>query len=410
MFFKVVKYSNNFRARAKLSVLLCTILTCQFALAEVVFEEDFDNQPDWHSELGGNDKGGLPNNEPDTAQYKGIHTIPKGWHAVRQDPTWSPIKGHSDRHPVIEINSKTIAENRNRAKGGGGKSFVTWRDSHDPGWKRWNSDGILYFRLPGKGLEEVYVEFWINFSNETIASFYREELGMSKLLRITHHDDPDNFDYSNYWDFFGNNNKPNYIWTLQGNLRYGIENKYSIHRYTGRMDLNETIPNLHRQFSGGGNVSSYSPTSSWGPSGHGIGGTSPELADNKNGGVIRKGPVMMDQLYGDETVWVKYAHYLKLNSRGGVADGELHHYVNDQRVLHLKGIEWVTVEQDREMTLWNMVGFGGNDYFKAFTNAHRHEEWYAIDDIVIRSSLPERLKQGGREPRPPSGISVELKN
>jgi hypothetical protein len=43
------------------------------------------------------------------------------------------------------------------------------------------------------------------------------------------------------------------------------------------------------------------------------------------------------------------------------------------------------------MVGWNFFAIGGNDYFQPYPNADRHEDWYAIDDIVVRDSLPERL-------------------
>lgn len=377
----------------------CALLHNGIVQAEQVFEDNFDRQPDWHSELAENDKGGVPSGEPDTAQYQGIHTIPQGWHAVRQDPVWSPVKGHSDRHPVIEI----LSSNADKAKGQTGKSFVTWRDSYDPGWNRFNSDGILFYRLPGDGLEEVYVEFWATFSDQVIESFYGDLMGSSKLLRIMSHDAPDDFSYRDWWNFFEGNHKPMYVWGTGGETVYGIRNYISIYRAAGGEPLNDNIEGLpQRMQSGGDNSLWYSPTAT---DGQGVDGSDPALPDYRNGGVIESGPVGLDQLFGKEQTWVKVGQYVKLNSAPGVADGELHHYLGGQRILHLTGIEWVTSGQP--MKKWNLVAIGGNDFFQGYANELRHEEWYAIDDFAVYSSLPDSLTTNLAAPNPPSSLSVE---
>lgn len=367
------------------------------ATAEVIFEEDFNDQPDWTSAMHSTDR----------VQRASTHTIPKAWHVIRQDPTWAPSVGHGDRHEVIEITEDTVAENPNRARGGSGKSFVTWRDSYDPDWNRWNSDGIMFYRLPDEGLRSVYIEFWINFSNETIASFYSDDLGSSKILRVMSHDFPDDVNNQDYFGFFGSNHKPMYLWGMSGGLKYGIRNKISIYREkTSAEPLNESVINFPRDFqSNGDNSLSYSRSMT---EGQAVGGDTPELTDYKNGSTISDGGVYMDQVFGDETVWVKFGHYIEMNSAPGVADGKLYQYVNDQRILKGEGIEWQTSAQPANK-LWNLVGIGGNDNFQGYANSERHEEWYAIDDLIIRSELPERLKADGNinPPNPPVDIVIQ---
>src|SRR5690554_7200323 len=94
--------------------------------AEVIFEENFDDQPDWHSAM----------HSSDGTQRATTHIIPEGWYSIRQDPTWAPSEGHPDRHESIEI----LESNSDKARGGKGKSMVSWRDSYNPGWNRWNSE------------------------------------------------------------------------------------------------------------------------------------------------------------------------------------------------------------------------------------------------------------------------------
>ena len=61
---------------------------------------------------------------------------------------------------------------------------------------------------------------------------------------------------------------------------------------------------------------------------------------------------------------------------------------------------------------WNIVGIGGNDFWRddRYTNEDRHQEWYAIDDVLIASEIPSYLTNdvGDRAaPNPPTSISVE---
>ena len=61
------------------------------------------------------------------------------------------------------------------------------------------------------------------------------------------------------------------------------------------------------------------------------------------------------------------------------------------------------------MVGWNHVSFGGNDYFAPYPNDQRFEDWYALDDIVIRSDRPDDLMSSTPKPSPPENVSAELK-
>lgn len=388
---------SNLRIVGKALALIGLSGFWQVAAAELIFSEDFDSQPDWTSAM----------HSTDIRQNHLTHTIPEGWHIIRQDPSWAPSKGHPDRHEVIEITSQSVKENSNRARGGKGKSFVTWRDSYDPGWNRWNSDGIMFFKLPGKGLRNVYVEFWVNFSKETIETFYNDGLGSSKILRVMSHDFPEDVTNSEYFSFFGSNHKPMFLWDIGGGLQYGVRNMISIYREkTAAKPLNENVVNFPRSFNGNGDNSlSYSKAMT---QGHAIGGGTPNLKDLRAGGDLPEGNVYMDQIFGDESTWVKLGFYIEMNSAPGVPDGKLYQYVDDQRILKGEGIEWQTAAQPADK-LWNLVGIGGNDFFQSYSNSARHEEWYAIDDLVIRSDLPAHLRTGTTvsPPNPPSKLVID---
>src|SRR5690554_6478665 len=178
------------RAKLRFVVLLGTIGIAPVS-AEVLFEENFDEQPDWHSAMHSRDR----------TQLTETHIIPRGWSAVRQDPTWAPSVGHNDRHEVIEI----LSSNVEKARGATGKSYVSWRDSYDAGWNRWNSDSILAKHFP-EGHDQLYVRFWIKFSPDWTPA------GTSKLFRVSSWDGVESiFGYGGdrfnapvmFWDYGG---------------------------------------------------------------------------------------------------------------------------------------------------------------------------------------------------------------
>uniref|UniRef100_UPI001A95204C hypothetical protein n=1 Tax=Marinobacter caseinilyticus TaxID=2692195 RepID=UPI001A95204C len=135
----------------KYLMAISIVLASTGSQAEVLFQDNFDNQPDWTPVLNGSSDG---------TQRAATHDIPDGWYSIRHDPTWAPSTGHPDRHETIEI----LGSNADKARGGKGKSMVSYRDSHDPGWKRWNSESMMLKYLP-QGYDQLYVEFWIRFDN-----------------------------------------------------------------------------------------------------------------------------------------------------------------------------------------------------------------------------------------------------
>jgi hypothetical protein len=59
--------------------------------AETIFQENFDNQPDYVS------------NHVQALNLASETTIPDGWYALRQSSEWDPASGDPDNHETIEI-------------------------------------------------------------------------------------------------------------------------------------------------------------------------------------------------------------------------------------------------------------------------------------------------------------------
>jgi len=83
------------------------------------------------------------------------------------------------------------------------------------------------------------------------------------------------------------------------------------------------------------------------------------------------------------------AFFIKMNSAPGVFDGVLKQWIDDYRIHNITTMNWV--ESDRDMVQWTSVALGGNDWFNLYPDSMRVEEWYAIDDFVIRDSIPQEL-------------------
>jgi len=360
--------------------------------AEVIFKQSFDDLPEWHSGLEENATWRSPAGLPDRVQYSDIHNIPEGYFAVYQDPSWAPSLGHPDRHESIEI----LDRNAGKARGGTGKSMVNWRDSYDPGWNRFNSDSLMLVRIGEQ--EEVYVEFWITLSKEMIESFYENKMGSAKVFRV--------YSFTGDWeepfDYFGGVSHPNLIWVLTGGTSYGIRNFVSLYGLDS-----DGAPEMPTSLIGNGDYTLSYLTNT---KGMGFDGEDVYLEDKVNGGLItpdRFDTATIDQVFGGPGSWTKVAFYVRMNSSPGVNDGILAQFVDDKRILYSDRVAWT--RSDRERSLWNVVGLGGNDHFNKYPNEEMRENWYAIDDVVIRDSLPNYLSSASETypPQPPSNISIQ---
>jgi len=361
--------------------------------AEVIFEEDFDDQPDWHSGLMENSTGAGPEALPDRTQFSNKHRIPDGWYAVRQDPTWAPSVGHPDRHEAIEI----LESNADKARSGK-MSFVSWRDSFNPGWNRWNSESILMKFFP-EGYDQIYVSFYIKFSPEWTPD------GASKIFRVYSWSGE-----SNPFQFFGDGEGgPLFDWKYSY-TDYGVRNALTFRggphgeNYSFSSSDIEGAP---RSLSGAGDLNlNYTGDTA----GMALDGGYPKIRDLVNGGYISDNlgqTVEHEQVFGDGSAWTKMAFFVKMNSAVGVADGEVKQWINDELVFRNDRVRWVSDNSDNKMVKWNAVAIGGNDFFRSYPNSARHEEWYAIDDIVIATEIPQGLMTGFPAPNPPTEIRVD---
>ncbi|WP_339800927.1 hypothetical protein [uncultured Marinobacter sp.] len=363
-----------------------------FAGAEVIFEENFDDQPDWHSGLPENNTGAFPVNGagPDRLQRTGTHVVPMNWHSVYQDPTWAPSTGHPDRHETIEI----LSANSDKARGNAGKSFVQRRDSsRDPAWK-WNSDGQL-LKLFREGYESLYIEFWIRFDPDWTVNPSED---MSKIFRVGSWSESG----SEFQAFGGGEQGPLFLWDWKRDT-YGVRNMQTLRG--GPHGENYTMTAEQKGSHPRGSLNFTRDIAEMG-----VGGGVPNIIDRVNGGYISdnlRQTVEHYQIYG-KSDWTKIAFYVQMNSSPGAADGWLVQWVNDEQIVNVRDIIWVDRLPDGtgEMVKWNFFSIGGNDYFKSYTDDVRRQEWYSIDDLVVRTSIPDGLK-GLTPPSPPASVIID---
>lgn len=363
-------------------------LSISFVQAEVIFSESFDNQPDWDKMTDSD-----PSSENARDRTKG-DLIPEGWDLVRSEAKWAPSRGYMDRHEAFEIKAKDAE----KARGGTGKAMVNWRDSHDPGWKRWNSDGILLKKIGNQ--KQVYVEFYIAFSPEMYKSFSKGLMGTAKVFRIYGFTG----DWNDPFNYFAGATHPGLYWSVDGSpKKYGLRNKLSLY---GMNNDDANYAGMPGSSHGGDHSLSYVSSLQ----GMGPGGKDAKLPDQASDGYIVPGTggVTMERVFGPPGTYTKVAFFVKLNSEKGVHDGVLTQWINDVQILHTDTLNWVPM--NKNATGWNVVGFGGNDYFQKYPNSERHEEWYAIDDIKITTKVPAHLASGsgdGGAPEAPKDLSVQ---
>lgn len=349
------------------------VISTPIASAEVIFEENFDAQPDYVSRdhlSGVNHQLYRASGDP----------IPSGWDSISD---WSQ---YDLPHLII-----TGSDAANQAKGGTGKSLVMRRASRGPGW---SGDAQLAKNLD-RDYKEIYVKFWIKFQPGWTHS------GFDKLFRIGSYK-PDELSGKEYWSRLG----MGVIWDL---VHYdvsmsGLRNSVSAVSSQGRME-NPTLGVL----SGGWKPNNKGWNANFGYhaydlDGDGLQEDNPQLTDYVNGGALpSSGSLSHSQVFSDG--WHKVEFYLKMNSAPGAQDGIMTQWLDDTKVIQNSTVPWLQAGDSEVNRGFNAIKFGGNDNFMVYPNKDRVQEWYAFDDIVVRSSLPPERRSA--KPGSPTGVHVE---
>lgn len=364
------------------STLAFNLLAVSATDADVLFEEDFDSQPDFTSTMHTTDKA---------QRAREGFTLPQNWDSLYQDTAWSPETGFPNNHASLEI----LSNNSDKAYGGQGKSAVMWRESYSLGWKNWASDSQL-IKLFDTQHKQLYVEFYIRFSTNFYGRDHASNFA-SKIFRLASWDGQGD-EFSGFQGALG----PIYLWDYKRD-DYGVRNYHSFRGgpWGENYNLNGAYPK-ERSLNYGSSTK-----------GQAEGGGDPKLIDQVNGGYLvdESSVIGHNQVFGPGPEWTKVAFFVRMNSAPGVADGILRQWVNDQRIVNSESIPWVQESASGKMVGWNLLAIGGNDYFQPFPNEDRFEDWYAIDNLVVRDVVPKTLSGPSvtkNAPNPPSNISISV--
>lgn len=357
----------------KILIVIAMLVALPASGADVLFYDSFDNQPDWTSDDYINDK-----------------TLPNGWFSARAQEEWSPATGFPESQP----NAQILAANADRAVNGMGKSYVMYRESEGVP-KQWNSDSILALYLPelgaqwdrskqydpALGYDEVYLQFDITFSNDMIARYYDHSVGQGKIARIFHFDGEPGKLYS----YFEGKQNPALIWDMSGgHSAYGFRNLLAFLPRQVGSDYDAVLNPPHQMHMGGMSASYFSTIKGMMPDGSDS--ILPNLLLN-DGTPIGPDRGELDQIFGNEQTWVTMGLYVKINSAPGVHDGVFMQWLNDQRIMHLDEIAWV--DDGRNMVKWNVIAIGGNDAYNHYPAEDKDEHWFAIDNVLVATHLPD---------------------
>ena len=136
----------------------------------------------------------------------------------------------------------------------------------------------------------------------------------------------------------------------------------------------------------------------------------PKIRDKLNGGFISDDlsqTVSIEQIFGTGSEWTKMAFFVKMNSAPGVNDGKIIQWLDGVQIYRNDAVSWVDPNTENKMVKWNSVAIGGNDFFQAYPNSERREEWYSIDDLYISTTIPDSVGSGSyAAPNPPTDVGV----
>jgi hypothetical protein len=261
--------------------------------------------------------------------------------------------------------------------------------SNNPQWdewsKKWNSDSQL-IKFPidinnPDGTEELYVEFRIKFSANWYQRGFYEDGWASKLFRVAHVTPG-----GNAISGFGGDMGPIFVWDYKSD-NFGVRN---VHTFRGGPPGNTISGNNYKtdelfgRFNGSRNFTSSI-------AGMEVGGADPQLPDLVNGGltVNQPGNIYHESVFGPPEKWTKVAFYVKMNSGPGVEDGVFSQYIDGHRIIHYPNCAWMGPNVEDLRVKWNQISIGGNDNLHPYPASDLFEDWYAIDDLFVRDSLPE---------------------
>lgn len=344
------------------STIIFFVLLPLYVNAQILFEDNFDNQSDWHSKQGA-DSISWP------STYSGTCTTycpPGGWTAYRVSRTLFS----NDTLDTYVIDSAS-------AYGGSGKG-LTYNIESTGGYNTWTADnysstwvggGMNVYLGNGTNYDELYVQYKMK---------YKEG------WRWNH---PDHLFKHVEWKMIG---LDSYKCTIPG---------------TCTNHLGNTCDPVARYPSGGGCVEPAAAIAQYfNASTSGQSNTNPivrPMISIRRAPVYNSslGPLNWTQNLPQDNNWHTYEFNVKMNSAPGVADGCVKMYVDGTLINSNCSIDWEMSDtpSDFQAIGWNWISFFDNITISAHDIAEQQHQQLYFDDVVVSTEYigPSYIIGGG---------------
>ena len=330
-------------------VIAGSLMACNLpvANAEIVFQENFDSQPDWQPQSTDEECNGI--------KTKCRNDVPPNWSYYVSNESWHPNSGNYD--PSIRISS-------DQKFGGSGKSFIKSNESSQPaGTANYYTDGILFKKLD-RSYNELYMS--VNLKMQPGWKWGKDDAQM-KVFRLMHFDG----NGANPFKYFTDGaSAPMYIFDLRHSNTYGWR-----HAHAPRCDPQK------------GN---YYCT--------------PNKKYNKNYRFV--GSPTFEESLGDGQ-WHQLQVRVKMNSSPGANNGIFEMWVDGVLQHSVKNIQWRGNGSNADG--WNAVALGGNHQNWFAPVGDKAEQWYAFDNVVV-STTPVDGPVETSPPTVPEDFDVKKKD
>jgi len=310
------------------------------AYGEVIFTENFNNQPDWQPHPATNAQDGYAYCDID---WCGGLQPPPGWTYYRTTGQWwGPMYHDTLRIKATADNSTDVG------RGGSGKALVVYNESNSGG-DGWGADGQLT-KVFDQDYQELYIRAWIK--TQAGWQWPSSDDMMIKMFRVGHFDKTG----SAYAFFWSGNTAPLYLWDFKHSNTWG----------TRGMDSFRGDPQATRYNSG-----------------------SPSDLDNDF--LLKAGDTSIEPNGAGmlaDTQYHRLDFHVKMNTLSGTtwnSNGVLEFWYDGMLKSIKTNVKWKDTGST-EAIGWNMVGFGGNAYNTFSATENKLEQWYAIDDIVVSTT------------------------
>ncbi len=315
----------NYITQFFLVVFFLVFVFTSSAQAMVVFEDNFDGDPDWHQAT-----------KRDSCDNPGCSDqAPGEWDYYNNDEKWNPAEGYPSHHYTSNINSINH-------RGISGKAFTEYNESHNGNsGDGWGADGILAKDL-NNDYDEIYVQMYIKYQP---GFQWRVDPG-SALKQV----------YFSHWDRTGSV----FRFFSDGN------NGPIIQYYPGRNQYHD----IKQQYN---TRCKPQNTNYYCKDGSGYAFNGPFIGD----------PDFIDFI-GDGN-WHKYDWHIKVNSTPGSEDGIIEFWIDDVLEYSKYDIQFADASTVGSYG-WNIVAIGGNSNNTFAPESELKEQWYSIDDVCVTTT------------------------